>query len=93
MSDCHDIAGWKSRYYISVSLSLFPSPSLSLRLSPSPQLSPVDVVEKVTPDSPVNLGPESEGQRTASIIVATQVTGESHGHSTLHGHATSMKLR
>uniref|UniRef100_A0A674AN72 Latent-transforming growth factor beta-binding protein 1 n=1 Tax=Salmo trutta TaxID=8032 RepID=A0A674AN72_SALTR len=32
-----------------------------------------DVVEKVTPDSPINLGPESEGQRTASIIVATQV--------------------
>ncbi|KAK6304402.1 hypothetical protein J4Q44_G00249880 [Coregonus suidteri] len=33
-----------------------------------------DVVEKVTPDSPINLGPESEGQDTASINVATQVT-------------------
>nr|XP_023841971.1 latent-transforming growth factor beta-binding protein 4-like [Salvelinus alpinus] len=33
-----------------------------------------DVVEKVTPDSPINLGPESEGKDTASINVATQVT-------------------
>ncbi|CDQ68065.1 unnamed protein product [Oncorhynchus mykiss] len=35
---------------------------------------PLDVVEKVTPDSPINLGPESEGKDTASINVATQVT-------------------
>ncbi|XP_064809909.1 latent-transforming growth factor beta-binding protein 2-like isoform X1 [Oncorhynchus masou masou] len=33
-----------------------------------------DVVEKVTPDSPINLGPESEGKDTSSINVATQVT-------------------
>ncbi|KAK6307218.1 hypothetical protein J4Q44_G00223660 [Coregonus suidteri] len=40
----------------------------------SPLKYPVDAVEKVTPDSPINLGPESVGQDTAFINVATQVT-------------------
>ncbi|KAL0969139.1 hypothetical protein UPYG_G00223040 [Umbra pygmaea] len=35
---------------------------------------PVDVVEKVTPDNPVNVRPELENRDTASINVATQVS-------------------
>ncbi|KAG7466387.1 hypothetical protein MATL_G00164230 [Megalops atlanticus] len=40
----------------------------------SPSRYPVDVVEKTTPDTPINLKPESEGQDTAPINAATQVT-------------------
>jgi hypothetical protein len=121
VSDCHAIASWKRRYWVTqgkvaaakavgypvcsphwpidtltprlsifrslsyFSLSLYVSLSVSVSLSCPPTPSPVDVVEKVTPDSPINLGPESEGKDTASINVATQVTGERHGHNTLHG--------
>uniref|UniRef100_A0A8C9U827 Latent-transforming growth factor beta-binding protein 1 n=1 Tax=Scleropages formosus TaxID=113540 RepID=A0A8C9U827_SCLFO len=40
----------------------------------SPSRYPVDVVEKTSPYSPINLRPEMEGQDTAPINVATQVT-------------------